>query len=292
MIRCCVVVLLSLVASSAYAELHVVATVQPLAEIVRGVAGNRAAVQRMLPPGVSPHTYSPKPSDMKAVDAAQVVFWVGAGVDDWAAKLPHSRKISLFELLPQSLRVRGEAHHDHEEHGEEPHEETAWDAHFWMDPQAVKAVLPGLVKALSDLDAAGRGEYESNAARFSAELDALDAELAALLSPIKGKTVVSFHPSMLYLIKRYGLVDGGSIEPFPGKEPTPQYLKALQERLRSTGTKAIFTEPTLPPGPGRVLAEAAGVKLSELDGMGGQPGRETLREILLYNARQLAEALQ
>lgn len=279
------------------------ATIQPLAAILRELARDRAEIVRLAPPGASPHTYEPRPSDVRAAQGAAALFYVGASLDGWAARLPAKKKIEVFPLLPESYRLsysedpfgehEGAAHvseHDHE-HAHE-HDAGLPDAHFWSDPLAVKALLPGLARELGSLDPEGKLEYEANARAFAERLDALDKELAAALAPVRGRAVILFHPSLQYFLKRYGLQLAGTIEPFPGKEPPPRYLAGVKERLGKAGARAVFTEPQLPPRPAEIVAEAAGVKLFELDPYGGARGDDDYATPLRLNAEVLLKALR
>lgn len=277
-----------------------VVTINPLAAIVSAVAGQRANVIRLLPPNASPHTYEPKPADAVAVSRALALIYASPHLDGWAAKLPAGQKIELVALLPASARQPMPAHHDEpaaehdhdHDHDADAAGQGVTDPHFWTDPATVRQLLPALVKRLGELDPAGQSAYAAGAKAFDAELAALDAELALTLAPVRGRAVMLFHPSFCYLLKRYGLVYAGAIEPAPGKEATPRYLQQVIGLLRERQVKAVFTEPQLPARPAEVVAEAAGLPLRELDPNGGRPGRDSYAEVLRYNARTLAEALR
>ena len=153
-------------------------------------------------------------------------------------------------------------------------------------------MLPALADRLAAIDPDGQTQYRENATRFAAQLDDLNKQVEEIVAPIRGASVVSFHPSVCYFLKRYGLVYAGSIESFPGKEPTPRYLERVIKALQKSGAKAVFTEPTLPKRPAEAVAEAAGIAVGELDVEGGKEGRQTYGELILYNARQLNVALK
>ncbi|HOE65716.1 MAG TPA: metal ABC transporter substrate-binding protein [Candidatus Hydrogenedentes bacterium] len=288
--------LLAPLAGAAADKPSYVATIHPAAAIVREVTGTRAEVTRLIAPGASPHTYSPRPSDMVAVESAAALVMVSPELDGWAAKFPAKKTFVLMDALPAGLRLAPPVlDHDHEQGHDDAAEECgarSFDPHFWMDPVCVKALLPALVEWLGGVDPEGKPEYVANAARFASDLDRLDREAAAIVAPIKGASVVSFHPSMGYFLKRYGLVHAGSIEPSPGKEPTPRYIESVVKTVRKTGAKAVFTEPTLPKRPAQVVAEAAGVALGEIDVEGGSGGRQTYSDLILHNARQLSDLLK
>ena len=69
------------------ARVKVAATIFPLYDIVRQVAGPVADVVLVLPPGASPHTFEPAPSSVRALDGARALFVIGHGLDDWAVRL-------------------------------------------------------------------------------------------------------------------------------------------------------------------------------------------------------------
>ncbi len=261
-----------------------VATIPPLAAILREVVGERGEVISLLQPGASPHTYDPRPSDVKAVEGAMGFFYAQKNLDAWALSFQQTNAVEAFELVPEKLRRTMTAH----EHG--GHGEDAADGHFWTSPLTVRAMLPELAARLSELDPEGAVAYEANAERFAAELTALNDEVSAMLKPYASEHLLLVHPSFLYFMSDYGLELAGAVEPSPGKEPTPKSLARLIEVARERDVKAIFTEPQLPKGPVRVLAEETGLPIYVLDPLGGAPGRETYAELIRYNAKILVKA--
>lgn len=284
--------------SSTFAEPRFAATILPLGMILGELANGRAKVTVLLPPGASPHTYEPRPSDIAAAAGAKALFWVAENLDGWAADIPAAEKVKAIYLLPEEWRLPA---HEHTHSGADPEDKAGAegdeathgvDPHFWLDPLAVRAAVPALTAELIRLDPPGKEIYEKNAADFSARLDALDLDIAKELAPVTGGKLIVFHPSFYYFAKRYGLEIAAAIEPFPGKEPTPKYLVYLTSLLRNNGAMAIFSEPQLPREPAEAIAEAAHVKLYELDPNGGGEGRKTYEELIRYNADVLAEALK
>jgi zinc transport system substrate-binding protein len=276
------------------AEIRYVATIQPLAAIMEQMTRGRGEVIRLLAPGTSPHTFDPRPSDAVRLERAKALFYAGPGLDkEWTAKMPAGHRIEMLGLVPEDYLLPMTAHeHEHGKNRHRHHDDSAPDPHFWTDPLTVKAMLPALAEKLSDLDPDGGAVYQENASRFAAELDKLHSRAAALLKPVQGRAVLLFHPSFQYLLKRYGLEMAGTIEPFPGREPSPRALHELITKTRSLDIQAIFTEPQLSARPAQVIAEAANLKVYELDPIGGMEGRQSYEEIILYNARTLANALR
>lgn len=275
--------------SNADQEVHFVASIPPLAAILREVTGDRAQVTTLLPPGASPHTFQPKPSQAKILATALAFFLAGPNLDkEWAGRLPARRQIEMVLLLPEEYRLTTIDEHQHAQTG---HEEAGIDSHFWTNPLAVRAMIPELVRLLAELDPQGREQYQANGLRFCDELTVLDQELANLLKPVQAQPFFLFHPSFQYLFKRYQLRLAGLVEPFPGREPSPKFLSDLTHRIKSTGATAVFNEVGLPVRPAEVLAEAAGVRLLQLDPLGGTPGLNRYLDLMRHNVRVLGQAI-
>lgn len=261
-----------------------IATIPPLAAILSEVVGERGDVVCLLAPGASPHTYEPKPSDMKSVESAKALFFAEEHLDGWALSFNQANSVEVFELVPEELRREMVMHgHTHDD-------SHTYDGHFWTSPLTVKAALPGLVGELARLDPAGAAIYEANVERFAEELAALDDEVSEMLRPFAGEHLLLVHPSFLYFMEDYGLELAGVVEPSPGKEPTPKSMLKLITAVKVHDVKAILTEPQLPEEPVRVLAEETGLPVYVLDPLGGVPERETYAEIIRYNALTLAKA--
>jgi len=79
----------------------------------------------------------------------------------------------------------------------------------------------------------------------------------------------------------------GSIEPAPGREPSPRQLRALIDEARAGGFDVLFTEPQFPESAARAIASDAGLRIGLLDPIGGVPGRATYFEMMRFNGAAL-----
>lgn len=276
-----------------YSKPLYIASTQPVGEIIKEIAGTKCEVAVLTQPGDSPHTYTPKPSDIQKAQSAKAVFYVSENLDAWAMKLENKNRICLMNLLPKDNYVYFEGEHSctAEEHSGHHHEAGAVDPHFWTDPLTVKALIPAIVDTLCKIDPNNAQSYRNNAQAFEKRLDLLNRQVESILADKKGKTLFLFHPSFLYFAKRYGLNYGGSIELSPGKEPTANYLAGLVKKIQECGARSIFSEPQLPESSAKSLAESAGVLLFILDPIGGVDGRMKYADMILYNAKILQKAL-
>ncbi|MBL7646053.1 MAG: zinc ABC transporter substrate-binding protein [Candidatus Hydrogenedentes bacterium] len=286
-----VVCLLHACAPSPLAQADFVVTIPPLQFIVQELTGDAATVASILPPGSSPHTYELRPSTARLLENARAVFYVDDSIDGWAARLAPGKIHAVFDLVPEDLRREFHVAHDHgeTESAAEPH---TINAHFWSDPVVVKAIVPRLVDTLSQSDPDNADIYATNATRFIGELDELDAEFKAAPAPVGGYALVAFHPSWCYFFERYGIKVGAYVEPFPGKEPTPQTIQQLKQDLTGAKRCIVLSEVQLPAKSAEVLAETLGAQVAVIDPLGGQGDRTTYAGLLRYNAARIRESLQ
>ncbi|MGE5345067.1 MAG: metal ABC transporter substrate-binding protein [Acidithiobacillales bacterium] len=272
-------------------RLAAAATISPLADIVARVAGPGWTVRTVIPPGVSPHVFEPTPKDVRLVAPARLVVTVGAGFDGWAAKLVAacSSQAALFDAgRAAGIEAAGHgASDDEHSHGDLGH-----DPHWWLSPPLVGKILPALAGELSALDPEGAAGYRSRAADLAGELSRLDAEIARTLAPVAGSSLVTTHNAWSYFAARYRLKVAASVEPVPGREPTPREFRALVLAARREGVRTLFTEPEFPPDAARVVAHEAGLRVETVDPIGGVPGRVSYEELLRYDARTFREGLE
>lgn len=267
------------VLASAQAEPVVVASLHPYADLLRQIVGDRASVVQLLPSGASPHTFDPTPSQARALAGASLVVMNG-GIDDWARRLvaaaaPATPLFVVTERLSYTP-IQGS-------------DGAAGNPHVWLDPSLMAAAVPLWVSALTQVDPADGQLFRHNGERLVASLRALDTALAAELAPLAGAPFVPFHDAWPYFARHFHLDLVASIEPSPGREPSPRYVAEAVATIRATGARAVFAERQLDPRPAQVVAEAAGVSLATLDPLGG--AGESYQQLLEANVATIVKAL-
>jgi ABC-type Zn uptake system ZnuABC Zn-binding protein ZnuA len=278
----------------AAARPSVVVSIHPYFEVARAIAGDHADVVRVLPPGASPHTFDPTPRDVGRIARSDLVIMNG-GLDLWLRDLVEASgtRAPLLEIiaLPAVQDVMRDAFPDL----------VAVDAggavigfnpHVWLDPLVMVVAVDAIAEAFALLDPDHAEAYRANAAGVADELRALHEELLEALAPIRGAAFVPFHDAWPYFAARYGLDLIVEIEPFPGREPSPNYLRYALGKIADSGASAVFSEVQLNRRPAEVVARDAGVALFELDPLGGASDRERYVDLLRFNAAVLLEALQ
>ena len=251
-------------------RIKIVTSIVPLMNITAAIAGEKADYQAMVPPGSSPHTFSPKPSQLRAMADAQLFIRVGSGMEFWADKMikaSGNKKLVVLTITDGVQLLAGDTDEPVDKNGMK-----AGNPHIWLDPVMTKEFSGRICAELSRMDPANASYYKANYAKFSAQLDALDKYFSEETAKFAVKEVISFHPAWIYFETRYGLKEAGVIEAVPGREPTPKDLESIIAAIKLYGIKTIFAEPQLPRKAADVIAKEAKVKVAIIDPNGMPDG--------------------
>ena len=105
-------------------EEKVAVTIFPLFDIVKNIAGDQVAVELILPPGASPHTHDPLPSETLALTGSRVLFAIGHGLDNWSETIAKSANIEKVIVVDRNISLIDSTHDHHHEEESAKKEET------------------------------------------------------------------------------------------------------------------------------------------------------------------------
>ncbi len=181
-------------------------------------------------------------------------------------------------------------HHDHHHHG-------AFDPHAWQSLDNAVAYVDTITAALAQADPANAGDFYQNRAAYVAEIEALDADIHAIVAslPADHRTIVTSHDAFQYFGRDYGLTflapQGLSTE----SEASAKDVARLIERIRAEGISAVFLENITD---GRLLEQIANETGATIGGtlypgaLSGPDGpAPTYLDMMRHNATTLAAAL-
>jgi len=289
-------------------KINIAVTIYPLKAILDEIVGDKINIAVVLPVGASPHTFEPKPSDLKKISDSQILFYVSENLDAWSLKLsPDDNKnqnkqklISTLEMVDDNLLLESdiqctEHNHKNEEHKKNKHVHTKIDPHFWLSPKVVKSILPKLIKIISQLDSNNSKYYKANGINFSKQLDSIISSVKNIISFDKANSnnlkIFTFHNSFAYFINDFDLIYGGSIQEYSNKESGTKYVADITSKVKQAGVKSIFTEPQLNPKSAEIISNELGINLFLLDPIGGNDKNKTYKQLIINNAKTIYEAL-
>ena len=280
--------------AQAHAEIEVLASIKPLQLIAAAVQDGVGKPAVLLPPGASPHHYAMRPSDVRQIRSADLLYWIGPDMEAFLAPVLKGRKgpsVAMQSLPGLTLRHFGEtaseheAEHDH--HAEPAHDEHAHeaadvhaddhdhahrpgslDAHLWLLPANAVAIAERMAQDMAKADPANAERYQANLAAFKQRLGALDERLGQRLGQVRTKPFFVFHEAYEYFEAAYGIKHAGVFSGGGEAQPGARHVAAMRERLEQAGPSCVFYEPPVRPRLADSLTRGLPVKVAELDALG------------------------
>lgn len=287
----------------AVAPLRVVTLHTVLTEIVREVGGEAVTVVPLLRPGVDPHVFEPAPADILRLRGADLVLAAGLGMETYLPRLrrdlPADRVIAVGDRLPDPVQVCSEEH-DHAGHGHghaHDHDHGETDPHWWLAVEPLLAAIDIVAAELAARRPAAAPVIQDRASVYRARIAALkpwaQAELARI--PETQRLLVTSHDAFRYLAREYGL----EVQPLLGlstaDETSARRLAATIELIRQRRLRTVFAEASANDRTLAAIARETGARPGRplcADGLGGQPGTDTIEGMIRHNILAIAEGLR
>jgi zinc transport system substrate-binding protein len=249
-------------------------SIEPQAYFVNRIAGDHVAVHVMVGRGQSPATYEPSPKQLARLATSRAYFAIRVPFEaSLLGRIQRNFKdVEIIDTLTgiETIETSGHGGEGHIHHA------AVLDPHAWLSPRLTKTMAENIRDALVRLMPSLSDVLHGNCDVFIAELDALDAEIAAMLAPHAGKTFYVFHPSYGYFAREYGLVQV-AVES-DGAAPGPKHLAAMIERAKADRVNAVFVQPQFSKKAAETVAMAVGGEVVVLDPL-AYDYMETMRDI-------------
>lgn len=284
------------------AGLQVVTTLFPLYDFARTIAGGKAQVTMLLPPGVEPHTFEPKPEDMIRISRAGLFIYTNRYMEPWAEKIITGIDSKTVKVVNAGERVTyhsGAPEDEHDHHGgAEGHGHSGMDPHIWLDFANAALMVDSILDGFIAADPANGTVYCQNAQALKARLAELDDRYRKALSNCATRKLLhGGHYTFGYLARRYNLEYRALSGISSDSEPSAERMAALVREIRSSGTKYLFAEELLSPRLTETLAQEAGVGVVMLHGAHNLSRDDRSRTVTFFdlmerNLEQLQKGLQ
>ncbi|BEE12183.1 zinc ABC transporter substrate-binding protein ZnuA [Aeromonas sp. 82P] len=268
--------------------IEVLTTIKPLGFIAAAITDGVSEPKVLLPTGASPHDFSLRPSDIRSINSADLVVWVGPELEGFMAKPlanhPHALALTQVEGMPLFNYATQDSHdsHDHDDHdhaahehgdhdeGHEGHHHEGVDPHIWLGPTQSKVIAKAIASELGKLDPANQARYDANLAAFDTKVDAKDKVIAGQMKAVNEKGYFVFHEAYGYWERHYGMSSKGHFTVSPERRPGAKTLVDIRKALEEKQASCIYAEPQFSPAVIESVARNTGAKVLLLDEVGEQ----------------------
>jgi zinc transport system substrate-binding protein len=252
--------------------IKVAVSIPPMKEWVNRIAGDRAEVIVIMPPGSNPHSFEPSPRQLAELGTAKL--WFSINVDFEYSFKPKLRsmfpKLQIVDVTKnvQFRRLRP-TEQEHDEEAAEGHSENIdpalqnRDQHTWLGIEQAKAEIKVIQDSFIAIDPEGRELYKSNCQNYLKDIDIVYSTLKTKLAPLSGAKVFVYHPAFGYFLDMFD-IEQVAVE-LGGKEPTQKELYALIDLAKKEKARAVFTQAQFSESAAKAIASAIGAAVMPID---------------------------
>jgi ABC-type Zn uptake system ZnuABC Zn-binding protein ZnuA len=277
-------------------RLQVVASVAPIVDIVKNVAGDAADVNGLIPEGVDSHTFEPTPDTAKLISDADVIFLNGLDLEDPTLSLAQSDKKDSAQiyLLGDHTLQPSQYLYDFSFPKDPGHP----NPHLWMDVVYAMKYTELVRDARRSVDPANAATYKKNADAYLATLRTLNTAVQDAIDtiPPENRLLLTYHDSFAYFANRYGMKVIGAIQPADFAEPSAQEVAELIDQIRTEHVPAIFGSEVFPSPVLAQIAAETGAKYEDSlrdDDLPGDPGQpeHSYVGLMIYDVQTMVQDL-
>ncbi|MEZ0184769.1 MAG: metal ABC transporter substrate-binding protein [Candidatus Reddybacter sp.] len=256
--------LFTLYANTAHAQLNIFACEPEWAALARTLAGDAAKVYSATTAQQDPHHIQARPSLIAKVRRADILVCTGAELEvGWlplllrksgnakiqvgqAGYFMATDHVALLEKPSVLDRSLGDIH-------------ATGNPHIHLDPYRVQQVAEALADTLATIDPANKDHYQANLQHFSLEWREAIAQWQHQAEQLRGKRIVVSHNSWIYLERWLGLERLAVLEPRPGIPPSSNHFAKVLAQLEQSPADMILHASYQNDKPGLWLSKKTGL---------------------------------
>lgn len=292
---------------------NIVVSAYPYELIVRELTGDLYNIRTLFPANASPHTYSPVPDDLIALETASLVIINGLDLEQIYEKALHNLSDKIFNvsnIFPEKVLIKethnseqeshhnhshshthSHSNHNHKAEKEDYHHHGEYNPHIWTDPEFLIDISRSLAKKFISLNQENEDFILSNLQKLEDSIQQTDFVIRKNRADLVEPAIIYFHDAFAYFNRRYSINTAALIQAFPGKEPSPSELTKLKHIIQKQNVKAIVTEPQLNPKSAEIIAKEFNLKIITLDPLGTSLKVNTIAEWLFLTQDELFKGL-
>jgi len=294
--------------TSANAEIKVVASIKPIHSLASYLMDGVGKPDLIVDGYASPHGFALKPSHAKMLQEANLIFWVGEGLENFLEKplksiAKNAEKIELMEikgLTKLKFRERNifDGHddhgHDEDDHKEDKHDDHGHDedghkedkhddhghdedgheghAHGEYDPHIW--LDPENAKVILNEMVEHLIENDAkNASAYKSNLNKALKDIDGLLKSVKSELnkdfkSIVFHDAYQYFEERFNVTVLGAFTVNTDVMPGAEQLSEIREIIEHDKVSCIFSEPQFNPDIINAVAKDMNISTGVLDPLG------------------------
>ncbi len=286
---------------------NVVTDIAPVHALVSQVMGDLGQPDLLVGQGYLPHDYQLRPSQARALEQADLVFWVGPALTPWLEQAlgaldPTAGQVMLSQAEGSHQRLMrpggafdstGAGAQTGTQAGAKAGAEAEQDPHMWLDPANAEVWLGVIAEELALADPENAASYRANAAAARAEIAQVTAQVKIRLKPLRQVPYLVYHDAFQHFEKAFGMNAVGAISGGDAAEPGLRRMVQMRDLARARNVRCLFTEPQIDAARLSEVFGGLDITLAALDPLGAdlEPGPGLYPALILQIAEGMANCL-
>ncbi len=221
--------------------LAVVTDIAPVHAIVTAITGDTTAPRQLIKGSTSPHDFALRPSDIRKLQTADLIIWVGPLASPGLAKLMAQddlfarslRLDSVPNLTTLKLRAPGLFLNGEPQHSVDPH--------IWLSPANALAWVDTITARLKFADPDNAALFAENAANLSSEITRAQTDVDAMFTEDR-LPFVQYHDAFQYFERHFKLIPLGAATTGDQENPALGPMLDLTRALRQAGDFCVVLD--------------------------------------------------
>ncbi len=245
----------------------IVTTLFPFYDITRILAGDKAEVSLLLPPGIEPHAFEPTPQDIVRIQEADIFIYTGDAMEPWVKDIMNNLPNTVTVIDASKGITLIESVDDHGHENEKNTEKLALDPHFWLDFNNTIIATKTISDTVSSKNIIDNSLLSQNTEKLIQNLTQLDTDYTNTLSTCTNKTIIQAgHRTFEYLARKYNLEYITTEELSPNSDTSAKDIAMLIDEVKEEKAKTVFSEELIEPRIAKTISDETGVPILLLNG--------------------------
>jgi len=288
-------------------QLKILSTIKPVHSLVSAIGGDLVSVEQIIPDNASPHHYSLKPSDLRKINKAKLIFRIDPELESFLNKslrsvseeklitLSQAEKLTLLEAKA-SHNHEGHDDEDHEEHEEkgDDHENEALDYHLWLNPDNAISMANTIRDSLINIAPENTEQFTTNTQQLTASIQKTHQEITEQLKDVKDVPFLVMHDAWQYFTSHYQLKQLGTISAQERLKTSARALSEARATIKGSNVKCLLAEPNLKQRTLITLTESLPINITHIDPLGREipESDQAYPQLLQYTADKILSCLK
>ena len=223
-------------------------TLHPYYSWMMNIAGDTVDVVPIISATSDPHSYQPRPEDLKKLLSLDAIVVNGLGHDEFikpmlrATGRENLKIINPYQGLPLIPVFNKTYAVGKEESGSRG--KVAYNSHTYISITGSIQQIHTIARELGLLNPARADLYKQNAWAYAKRLRKMLGKALSKLNAANASRlrIATVHDGYAYLMQELGLEVVAVVQPRHGIEPTPRQLEDTINRIKETGVNILFAE--------------------------------------------------